>query len=160
MIYDNPVLPRPCDNRCLARIKANTSRKWGRNEINSFNYCLFLREIFLHSAEPFHYDFPLSTRVSFSSKNERFWFSIVEEETTIERAVFAFMLQLSFYQNTFHPSLASYRQYVNVFFLRDIEWGFPRHSTKHQREAWVRSSCKINQWDFSSSNELSSRHDE
>jgi hypothetical protein len=51
-------------------------------------------------------------------------------QMTVERAMFAFMLQLSFYQNIFPFSFAaSYRQYINVrstFTFRDIEWGFPQ----------------------------------
>lgn len=90
-------------------------------------------------------------------------------QMTAERAMFAFMLQLSFYQNisTTLCLLSSIHQRSKCF--RVIEWGFPsstkQHgflSTKPQHEQGKKgareqgkSSCKINQWDFSSSNELS-----
>lgn len=73
--------------------------------------------------------------------------------------MFAFMLQLSFYQNIFHSpgfcAIVNTSTVESTFFIFEILNGI---STKPQHEEQEKSSCKINQWDFSSSNELSSHH--
>lgn len=59
-------------------------------------------------------------------------------QMTVERAVFAFMLQLSFHRNSLSTALtASYHHNIYAFHFSDIEWGFPR---QHKATDWSRQN--------------------